>query len=650
MLLAGAVTTALTIRPLGWIRALRKYVSVLVVLALVVLAVGLLREPVPRARPVPGSGFWLAVDSAMALTISWVPLGADYSRHSRSARAAFPGGFVGYGLTQVACLVIGLVALAQVDQDRERIFDLFIGLPLGTIAFAVLVIRETRPELRQRLLHRDLASRTCGRRWDRRVLTVLIGTLTTALALTIDIDDYANFLYLIGGVFVPMSGALIAAWLRSRGGRLEHCPPTPRSRPGMLAAWLVGFVLLPADQSRLDRALVGLLDRTRAPSCTPWATRGCRPRSPRSWWPCWWPCRSPQRPPRSRPTLPGASDDRPGGERGRTGHRRPRFQSRLIVGTGGAPSLDGLADILAESGTELTTVAMRRVDAGSSGSVLDVLRDVGIQVLPNTAGCRTAAEAVLTAKLAREALQTDWVKVEVVADERSLLPDGPELLAACEQLVDDGFVVLPYTNDDPVLARRLEALGCAAVMPGGSPIGSGLGIGNPHNIALIVEQAGVPVILDAGIGSAADAVQAMELGCDAVLVASAVTRAAEPVRMAHAMRLAVEAGRFLAARGTDPAPLVGRGVLAVRRHARRPQVGRGLTAHFNFSIRASNILGMLDRLESRKRSRPWARYWKAEGSPTVFLSLVAAACSCWDSSAALPLISTSSVWQCKERT
>ena len=227
-----------------------------------------------------------------------------------------------------------------------------------------------------------------------------------------------------------------------------------------------------------------------------------------------------------------------------------RFGSRLIVGTGGAPSLAGLGRILTESGTELTTVAMRRVDAGSSGSVLDVLREVGVQVLPNTAGCRTAAEAVLTAKLAREALQTNWVKVEVVADERTLLPDGVELLAACERLVDDGFVVLPYTNDDPVLALRLEQVGCAAVMPSGSPIGSGLGIRNPHNIALLVEQAGVPVVLDAGIGTASEAAQAMELGCDAVLVASAVTRAADPLRMARAMRLAVEAGRdaYLAGR------------------------------------------------------------------------------------------------------
>ncbi|MGX7681179.1 thiazole synthase [Jatrophihabitans sp. DSM 45814] len=226
------------------------------------------------------------------------------------------------------------------------------------------------------------------------------------------------------------------------------------------------------------------------------------------------------------------------------------FGSRLIVGTGGAPSLEGLGQILVESGTELTTVAMRRVDAGSSGSVLDVLREVGVQVLPNTAGCRTAAEAVLTSKLAREALETNWVKVEVVADERTLLPDGLELLDACERLVDDGFVVLPYTNDDPVLARRLEQVGCSAVMPGGSPIGSGLGIRNPHNIALIVEQAGVPVVLDAGIGTASDVVQAMELGCDAVLVASAVTRAAQPLLMARSMRLAAEAGRaaYLAGR------------------------------------------------------------------------------------------------------
>ncbi|MGN6331039.1 MAG: thiazole synthase [Motilibacteraceae bacterium] len=219
------------------------------------------------------------------------------------------------------------------------------------------------------------------------------------------------------------------------------------------------------------------------------------------------------------------------------------FSSRLVVGTGGAPSLEGLGRILVESGTEWTTVAMRRVDPAARGSVLDVARAAGVRVLPNTAGCRTAGEALLTARLAREALQTPWVKLEVVADERTLLPDPVELLAAAELLVDDGFTVLPYTNDDPVLARRLEQVGCAAVMPGGAPIGSGLGIRNPLNIALIVEQATVPVVLDAGIGTASEAALAMELGCDAVLVASAVTRAADPLRMARAMRRAVQAGR-----------------------------------------------------------------------------------------------------------
>jgi thiazole synthase len=226
------------------------------------------------------------------------------------------------------------------------------------------------------------------------------------------------------------------------------------------------------------------------------------------------------------------------------------FTSRLIMGTGGAPSLDVLDRALAASGTELTTVAMRRVDPAQAGSVLDVLTARGIRVLPNTAGCFTAAEAVLVAKLAREALGTDWVKLEVIADERTLLPDGVELLTAAEQLVADGFTVLPYTTDDPVLARRLEQAGCAAVMPLGSPIGSGLGIRNQHNIELIVEAAGVPVILDAGIGTASDAAIAMELGCDAVLLATSVTRARDAELMASAMRSAVQAGRmaFLAGR------------------------------------------------------------------------------------------------------
>jgi thiazole synthase len=228
------------------------------------------------------------------------------------------------------------------------------------------------------------------------------------------------------------------------------------------------------------------------------------------------------------------------------------FGSRLIMGTGGAPSMTALEEALRASGTELTTVAMRRVDPASQGSVLDVLKACGIRMLPNTAGCFTAGEAVLTAKLAREALGTDWVKLEVIADERTLLPDPVELLDAAEQLVDAGFTVLPYTNDDPVLARRLEQVGCAAVMPLGSPIGSGLGIRNPHNIELIVEAAGVPVILDAGIGTASDAALAMELGCDAVLLATAVTRAQSPALMATAMRHAVQAGRFARLAGRIP--------------------------------------------------------------------------------------------------
>jgi thiazole synthase len=228
--------------------------------------------------------------------------------------------------------------------------------------------------------------------------------------------------------------------------------------------------------------------------------------------------------------------------------------SRLIMGTGGASHLEVLERALVASGTALTTVAMRRVDAatGTGTGVLDLLRKLGIAILPNTAGCRTAAEALLTGRLAREALETDLVKLEVVADERTLLPDPIELLDAAEQLVDDGFTVLPYTNDDPILARRLESVGCAAVMPLGSPIGTGLGIRNPHNIAMIVEQAGVPVVLDAGIGTASEAAKAMELGCDAVLLATAVTRAGNPERMAHAMRLAVEAGRAAHGAGRIP--------------------------------------------------------------------------------------------------
>lgn len=228
------------------------------------------------------------------------------------------------------------------------------------------------------------------------------------------------------------------------------------------------------------------------------------------------------------------------------------FGSRLIMGTGGAPSLDGLGEALEASGTELTTVAMRRFSPAEQGSLFELLVEKGIRVLPNTAGCFTARDAVLTAELAREALETDWVKLEVIADETTLLPDPIELADATEQLVDRGFKVFAYTNDDPVLARRLEQLGAVAVMPLGAPIGTGLGILNPHNIELIVARAEVPVVLDAGIGTASDAALAMELGCDAVLLATAVTRAQDPVRMAAAFRHAVAAGRLAAQAGRIP--------------------------------------------------------------------------------------------------
>ena len=229
------------------------------------------------------------------------------------------------------------------------------------------------------------------------------------------------------------------------------------------------------------------------------------------------------------------------------------FDSHLIMGTGGATSMAMLEESLVASGTELTTVAMRRHAAKTTGeSVFDMLQRLHIAPLPNTAGCRTARDAVITAKLAREALGTNWVKVEVISDERTLLPDVVELIDACELLVAEGFVVLAYTSDDPVVARRLEDVGCAAVMPLGSPIGTGLGILNPHNIELICSRANVPVLLDAGVGTASDAALAMELGCDGVLLASAVNRCQDPVTMATAMKYAVEAGRLATGAGRIP--------------------------------------------------------------------------------------------------
>ncbi|MDK4241288.1 thiazole synthase [Corynebacterium pseudodiphtheriticum] len=230
------------------------------------------------------------------------------------------------------------------------------------------------------------------------------------------------------------------------------------------------------------------------------------------------------------------------------------YESRLIMGTGGSSSQEMLEKALIASGTQLTTVAMRRYSAATGGgeSVFELMQRLGIDPLPNTAGCRTARDAVITAKLAREALDTNWVKLEVIADEHTLLPDVTETLDACELLIDEGFTVLAYTSDDPVVARKLEDAGAAAVMPLGSPIGTGLGILNPHNIELICSRAQVPVLIDAGIGTASDAAFAMELGCSGVLLASAINRCQNPVAMAEAMRHAVTSGYLSRSAGRIP--------------------------------------------------------------------------------------------------
>lgn len=227
--------------------------------------------------------------------------------------------------------------------------------------------------------------------------------------------------------------------------------------------------------------------------------------------------------------------------------------SRLLLGTGGAPSVSIMRDAIAASGTQMVTVSMRRVEPGATGSVLDaVAQSPDLHLLPNTAGCQSAREAVTTARMAREALGTHLVKLEVIGDDTTLLPDPLETLTAAEELVDEGFAVFAYTSDDPIVGRRLADIGCAAVMPLGSPIGSGLGIRNPHNIELMRDIVDVPLVLDAGVGTASDAALAMELGCDAVLLATAVTRAHDPVRMAHAMRSGVDAGRFARLAGRIP--------------------------------------------------------------------------------------------------
>ena len=226
------------------------------------------------------------------------------------------------------------------------------------------------------------------------------------------------------------------------------------------------------------------------------------------------------------------------------------FGSRLLVGTGKYASIAQTREAIEESGAEIVTVAVRRIDLGATESVLDAIDRTRHTLLPNTAGCYNAEDAIRYAQLAREAGMGAWIKLEVIGDPRTLFPDNQATLYAAKVLVDDGFIVLPYIGDDPVLCQRLQDIGCAAVMPLGAPIGSGLGIRNPFNLQIILEQARVPVLVDAGVGTASDAAIALELGCTAVLMNTAIAGAKDPVRMARAMRLGVQAGReaFLAGR------------------------------------------------------------------------------------------------------
>ncbi len=228
------------------------------------------------------------------------------------------------------------------------------------------------------------------------------------------------------------------------------------------------------------------------------------------------------------------------------------FASRLMIGSSRYPNQQVMLDAIAASGAEVVTVALRRVSLESGGEGLFELLGGRYHLLPNTAGCYTARDAVLTAKLARDALATNWIKLEVIGDEDTLLPDVEQLLRAAEELVKDGFIVLPYCNDDPITCRKLEDIGCAAVMPLAAPIGSGMGIRNPYNLRIIRDRCRVPVIVDAGVGTASDAAVAMELGCDGILLNSAVAGARDPVKMARAMRLGIEAGRLAFEAGRIP--------------------------------------------------------------------------------------------------
>ncbi len=231
------------------------------------------------------------------------------------------------------------------------------------------------------------------------------------------------------------------------------------------------------------------------------------------------------------------------------------FGSRLLIGSSGYPNQQIMMDAIDASGAEIVTVAMRRINvAGGGESVIDLLSE-RYHVLPNTAGCYTARDAVLTAKLAREAIETDWIKLEVIGDEETLFPDVEHLLTAADALVKDGFIVLPYCNDDPITCRKLADIGCAAVMPLGAPIGSGMGLRNPYNIEIIRDRISIPVIVDAGIGTASDAAVALELGCDGILLNTAIAKARDPVKMAAAMRAGVQAGRLAFEAGRIPRKL-----------------------------------------------------------------------------------------------
>lgn len=233
------------------------------------------------------------------------------------------------------------------------------------------------------------------------------------------------------------------------------------------------------------------------------------------------------------------------------------FDSRLIVGTSRYPDPQTMLDALEASGADMVTVSIRRLNliSGNGESIMGMLDRAKYAILPNTAGCFTAKEAVLTAQLAREALNTNWVKLEVIGDDETLFPDVVELLKAAEQLLADNFIVLPYCNDDPITCKKLADMGCAAVMPLGAPIGSGMGIRNPYNIQIIRETIDIPVIVDAGVGTASDAALAMELGVDGILMNTAIAGAQHPVQMARAMKLAIEAGRLAYEAGRIPKKL-----------------------------------------------------------------------------------------------